>query len=633
MNTTKLTLADCADAAGSFNNPNNPNSGLPTIPAPTPSTPGGTYVPPEYCVGTYKITSDACAVTENTYQEALVAEQLSISGAPLNVFKLLGNHEQGLLIDLVGHGNPIGSGQNVGNIFDELAEGWASEAEGLSVLQTQTYIGYDFGIRKTSYGQPENAPGSPDSQHITSFRIKQGAVPGTRALQVRVDRSNGNFFIDPSKITFSGTGNGTITGFKAGVDSTPGAFIMFASSLSTFTVMFQSATDTRILGEAVIGKQFNSLQGSFKIDQGTEAFGLDSSFMATVEMEWLRVDVVNLPNISAPALIRIKQSAASRFWRIVPTSFAGAATNQAWVVDKLELFDFQATMLDDIQDPLFMENRDRDYAKSSIQLKVQYTPFDAVSDLSKFGFQMADIYSFTVSFAEMVRALGRPIVVGDVLEVPSEMQWDQNLRPVRKFLEVTDTGWAADGYTTGWQPIIYRFQAQQLIPGQEHRDLLGTIDTQKYTVDDGQFFETIQQLQTAPLTTMEANEAEAIKAVPEKGTNVREQASGTNRFNQPGSYDGLGLFVEDGLPPDGQPFETGYEKLPDVSKAKDGDYFRLEYSPEKNLGARLYKFSGIKNKWIFAETDRRAARSAHRPSQLAILNLANTLPGNSKKIT
>ncbi|WP_407308168.1 hypothetical protein [Acinetobacter sp.] len=629
-NSKRTTLADCGDAAGSFNNPATPNSGLPDIT--TVIVPPGTYVPPELCVGTYQLTSDACASTENTYQQALAAQTLAISGAPLNVFKLLGNHEQGKLIDLVGRGEPIASGGNPANAYDELVGSWVSDTTGLSVLTAQTYIGYDFGIRRTSYGAPENAPGAPDSQHITSIRIKQGDDASTRALQVRVDRSDGNYSVNPLKVTFSGVGNGGVGGYQQGPEARPGSFMLFADSPTKFTVMFASGAGTDTVGIATVGVVFNTPQGSFTINKGTIPFQKGDSFMVPVEMDWKRVDIVNLPNIAAPALIRIKQSAASRYWRIVPTSFAGATSDTPWVVDKLELFDYQATTLDDIQDPLFMENRDRDYAKSSIQLRVQYTPFDAVSDLSKFGFQVADIYSFTVSFAQMVTQLGRPIVVGDVLEVPSEMQYDHHLRPVRKFLEVTDVGWAADGYTSGWVPIIYRFQAQQLIPGQEHRDLLGTIDTQKYIVDDGRFFEGIEQIQTAPLTVTEANEAEAVRAVPEKGTNVREEASGANRFGQPGSYDGVGLYVEDGLPPDGAPFTTGYEKLPDVSTAKDGDYFRLEYEPYKKLPARLYKFSEVKNKWLYAETDRRSQRSAHRPSQLEILNMNNMSP-TTKKIT
>ena len=634
-----LTLEECADAAGSFNNPNTPNSGLPTVPSPVvpnpgggTTTPGGVYIPPEFCIGTYRITADICGINESRYQESLVAEALSISGAPLNVFKLLGIHEQGKLIDLVGHGSPIGS-NDASFVFDELAAEWASDLLGLSVLQQPAYIGYDFGTRLTSFGQPENAPAQPDAQHITSFRIKQGPSALTRALQVRVDRSDGNFTVNPLRITFTGTGNGGVGRFIEGVASRLGAFMLFAKSATKFDVMYAEPNSTEILGEATVGVQFNSVQGSFTIVQGTVPFVSGDSFSMPVEMEWKRVDVVNLPNTGAAHLIRIKQSAASRYWRLVPTSFAGATTtDQPWVVDKLELFDYQATTLDDIQDSLFMENRDRDYAKASIQLRVAFTPFDAVSDLSKFGFQMADIYSFTASFADMVRALGRPIVVGDVLELPAELQYDQHLRPVRKFLEVTDTGWAADGYTSGWTPTTYRFQAQQLIPGQEHRDLLGTIDTQKYTIDDGRFFEGIEQIQTQPLTIMERNQAEALAAVPEKGTNVREQASGTNRFNQPGSYDGVGLYVEDGLPPDGAPFETGFNNLPDVAGQVDGAFFRLEYPPNLNLPARLYKFSSVKNKWIFVEQDRRRQRASHRPSQLEILNLETQVSPTSKKI-
>jgi len=632
----RTTLDECADAAGSFNNPNTPNSGLPPIPAGTIPSPGGgvvtppnVYVPPDICIGDFTISQNECAINDSNYQQSLAAQQLAISGAPLNVFKLLGNHEQGKLIDLVGHGHAIGS-DDTSMAFDELAGEWTSSVTGLAVTQTPAYVGYDFGYRLTSYGQLENAKGQPADQHITSIRITQGPDANTRALQVRVDRSDGDFIMGTP--IYTATGNGTVTRFSQGIDTKPGAFMLFATSPTKFSVMW-TGNGTYILGDATVGQMFDSKHGSFVIAPGTIPFAAGDAISVPIQLEWKRVDVVNLPNVATPALIRIKQSAPSRFWRIVPTSFAGVTTNSPWVVEKLELFDYQATMLTDIQDPLFMENRDRDYAKTSIQLKVAYTPFDAVSDLTKFGFQVADIYSFTTTFATMVEALGRPIVVGDVLELPSEMQWDQNMRPVRKFLEVTDGGWAADGYTTGWQPIIYRFQAQQLIPGQEHRDLLGTLDTQKYVVDDGRFFDGIEQISTGYLTAMENNEAEARKAVPETGTNVREAASGTNRFNQPGSYDGVGVYVEDGLPPDGHEYKTGFDKLPDVAEANDGDYFRLEYSPERNLPARLYKFSGVKNRWIFVETDRRNQRSSHTPSQREIFALDKQFSPTAKKIS
>lgn len=617
MAINKTTLDECVDAAGSINSPSNGLPGGPGTVVP------GIYVPPEICVGTFTLTEQECAVSTNNYQESLAAENLNVSGAPVNVFKLLGIHEQGKLIDLTGNGVAIGSG-NPKNAFDELIDDWTSSEEGINVAG-KAYVGYDFGIRKTTYGQPETGKGAPDNQHITSFRITQGELQENRALQVRVERSLGKFSIDPLKIKFTGAGNGGVGGFQEGVQPQDGYFMLFAESSSQFTVAFTSPKGTQILGMADVNKKFNSLIGSFTIHAGSIPFEAGDSFTVPVQMDWLRVDVINLPNIPTPVMVRIKQSAPSRYWRLVPTSFAGASTNQPWVVKKLELFDHQATRLDDIQDPLLMENRDRDYAKSSIQLKASYTPFDAMMDLSKFGFQMADIYTFNVSFALMITLLGRPIVVGDILELPAEMQYDHNLRPVRRFLEVSDVGWAADGFTTGWKPIIYRFQAQQLIPSQEHRDLLGTVDTQKYIIDDGTFMAGLEQIQTVPLTVTEANYQDALDDAPEKGTNVREYASGTNRFKRPGSYDGVGLYVEDGLPPDGQPYTTGFNKLPDVAESKDGEFFRLEYPPALNMPARLYKFSGVKNKWIYVETDRRSSRSSHKPSQRAIFDMENKM--------
>jgi hypothetical protein len=615
-------ITNCPAGAGTFNT--EVNSGLPI----TYKQPQNPYDPPELCIGEFKITQGDCAKPEETYQEALAAEALSISGAPVNVFKLLGVHEQGKLIDLTGTGKPVASGGTSANAFDSLAGPWISIEQGSAVTSTPAYLGYDFGIRLTSYGQPENAPGVSASQHITTIRLTQGPTAINRARQIRIDRSNGGYKINPLKVQFTGTGNGGLGNFKPGYEPRPGVFMAIALTPTTFNIMFTAATGTEILGMATVGKQYNSPRGSITITAGSTPFATGDMFSAEVELEWYRVDVVNVPDVPV-ALLNIKQSSASRYWRIVPLMFNGVLTAEPWIVDKLELFDFQATRLDNIQDSLLMENRDRDYANASIQLLTSYQPLDSQSDLSKFGFQVADLYTFTTSFAQMVRNLGRPIVVGDVLEVPSQMQYDHNLRPVRKFLEVTDVGWAADGYTTGWKPVIYKFTAQQLLPSQEHRDILGTVDTQKYIVDDGEFFNGIEQVQTAPLTITEANQAEAVAKVPEKGTNVREAASGTNRFGQRGSYDGVGPYVEDGLPPDGAPYLEGF-KLPDVAGMADGTFFRLNYDPQLNIAPRLYKFSIVKNKFIYVETDRRTERSAHKPSQLAILNLQDVRDISSK---
>lgn len=613
---SKLPITSCPDGAGSFNNPSNPGGGI----NPPPPAPQNPYVPPELCAGEFDLLNSG----DDKLQEQYAAEQLSISGVPVNVFKLLGVHEQGRLVDLVGNGSALNGASQA---FDSLADSWVSPQTGSGVVG-QASLGYDFGTLKTSYGQERYAEGQPASQHITSFRITQ-PTEGARALQVRVERSNGGFKIGRPYPEIP-TNRGILVNAVPGSDARPGMLILTAVGLTSFTVFFTGAT-TELLGMAILGQRFNSRFASFTIMPGTEPFDVGDMFSIPIEMDWYRVDVVNLPDSPAPALVRIKQSSPSRFWRIVPTMFSGVNTNSPWEVDKLELFDFQATRLDDVQDQLFLENRDRDYATQSVQLRATYQPFDSISDLSKFGFQITDTYTFTIAFATMVKALGRPLVIGDVLEMPNELEYDHNLRPVRKFVEVSDVGWSSEGYTTQWRPIIFKFQAQQLIPSQEHRDLLGTVDTQKYVVDDGEFFNGIQQLQTGPFTSTEAVNEEARERAPEKGTDTRETASGTNRFNAPGTYDGTGLYVEDGLPPDGLPYTEGFA-LPDVAGLTDGVYFRLNYDPQLKIASRLYKFSAAKNKWIYVETDRRGQRSSHKPSQCEVFNQPDVLPLSTKRL-
>lgn len=601
-------LNTCPNGAGSINNPAN---ALPEIP---------TYVVPDIPDVNYSVTD--CLVDSNI-QEQIAVEALNISGAPLNIFKLLGVHEQGKLIDLTGNGTPLNGSDNV---FDSLASNWVSSQIGMDVLTTPSWVGYDFGVVKTSYGLDANGPGVPNNQHITSLKITQ-PTQNRRALQIKVEQSDGQYSL--SNLVITGSGTATITDFTAGPKCKPGVFSLVADASNSFTVFFISGT-TELVGILKPNVRFNSNYGSFTLTSNS-AFANGDLITTAIQLKWNRVDIVNLADDATAQSVRIKQSKPSRYWRIVPTSFSGVALNEPWEISKLELFDYQTTRLDDIQDPLLLENRDRDYASQSVQLKVAYQPTDTISDLSKFGFQMTDSYTFTASFAQMVKLLGRPIVVGDVLELPSEMQYDQNLKPVRKFLEVSDTSWAADGYTTAWKPIMYRFQASQLIPSQEHRDILGTVDTQKFLVDDGTFFDGIEQIQTAPLTISEQVKTEALQEVPEKGTNVTEIASGTSRYSEPGTYDGRDLYVEDGLPPDGLPYTEGF-KLPDVADASDGDYFRLNYDPKLNIASRLYKFSSVKNKWIYVETDRRPINTSHKPSQLQVMQQPKVVSLESKNL-
>jgi hypothetical protein len=76
-------------------------------------------------------------------------------------------------------------------------------------------------------------------------------------------------------------------------------------------------------------------------------------------------------------------------------------------------------------------------------------------------------------------------------------------------------------------------------------------------------------------------------------------------------------------------YKEGYE-LPDVSSATDGDWFRLYYPETTNIAPRLYRYSAVKNRWIFMEQDRRAEYGSARPAIQKILQ-STTKQGLGKK--
>ena len=578
--------------------------------------PQNPYVAPELCTGTWKLSGDAeCLENEKKIQEEYIAEQLEISGAPVNVFKLLGIHEQGHLIDLTGNGFSLSAGTMAGynsnNAFDATPLTWRSSQIGLAVVTTPAYIGYNFGTKKTIFATEKYAPPQPIRQHITTLKIQQGALAINRATQIKIESADGK--VSPSAPSFAGLGNGTISDILSGPKATMDTMVISATSPTTFLV---TSTEYGALGTATVGIPFNSVYISFLISNGVTPFSIGDTFYINLNLIWERVDIVNLPDTATLETINIKASHPAQYWRISPTMFNGSALPEPWEIDKLELMDYKATHIDNVQDIFFMENRDRDYAEISNQLKCQYSPFDSIGDLGKFGLNILDQYIFTCSFVKMVEILGRPIVTGDILELPPELQYDQNLRPVKKYLEVTDTGWSAEGFSPQWVPLIYRFQAEQLIPSAEHRDILGTRDTQ-LLVDDSTFLSGIQQIETVTIEATKNIEKEASDNVPEVGVDAQELASGMAQKienaneRREDSYDGRDVYIEDAIPPDGLAYNEGY-KLPLM--ATDGEYYRLLYPPHTKIPARLYKFSVIKNKWIYIETDRRGEYSSFKPS-------------------
>ena len=74
-----------------------------------------------------------------------------------------------------------------------------------------------------------------------------------------------------------------------------------------------------------------------------------------------------------------------------------------------------------LQDLLFMENRDRKYDKDIYDLRAHYTIQDNDFNLSQFGLMVNnDTLYITFHTNDMVSRLGRKIMPGDVFEMPHE---------------------------------------------------------------------------------------------------------------------------------------------------------------------------------------------------------------------
>jgi hypothetical protein len=354
--------------------------------------------------------------------------------------------------------------------------------------------------------------------------------------------------------------------------------------------------------------------GSFKIRQGVVAE--NRATKARVEasddgLEWKRVGIVSLPDTSDLVTVGVPSNAMYNQWRLVPIFFNGVSTNSQWEVIELHLLEATATSIDNIQDFFLMENRDRSYNRQSTLLKCQYDLLDVQSELAKFGISLPQTYIFTCSFAVMVQKLGRPIVVGDVVELPGEVQYDAFLKPVRKWLEVTDTAWATEGYAFNWKPQLFKFYAQPIMPSVEHRDLLGTPGKINQAQADDDFLLGALQNDQAYKST-EAIIQKSKDDVPQVGGDPANIMSGKAMGKPPGSYDGRDPYVQDALPADGQAFTSG-DALPPGNTITAGHFHRQTYT---NLPAslrppdRLLKWNG--SRWNVIEVNTRDKYSSHK---------------------
>jgi hypothetical protein len=130
-----------------------------------------------------------------------------------------------------------------------------------------------------------------------------------------------------------------------------------------------------------------------------------------------------------------------------------------------------------IQDLLFLENRDRKYSDDIYRLRGHYQVQNLDFNLSQFGlFLNNDILFVTVHYNDMIETIGRKLMVGDVLEMPHLKDYhplnDTIPTSLRRYYQVTDTNWASEGYSATWYPHLWRLKCEPLVDSQEFANIL-----------------------------------------------------------------------------------------------------------------------------------------------------------------
>lgn len=138
------------------------------------------------------------------------------------------------------------------------------------------------------------------------------------------------------------------------------------------------------------------------------------------------------------------------------------------------------TSLTTIQDVLFLTNNNRKYNPNVIELRGHYTPQDVNYDLSQFGiFLSSDVIRIQFHYNDMMDALGRKLIAGDVLEFPNMRDTPifDNAVGINRYYVVQDALWAAGGYGQKWFPHIWLVRAKLITAAPEFKEIIDQAST------------------------------------------------------------------------------------------------------------------------------------------------------------
>ena len=288
---------------------------------------------------------------------------------------------------------------------------------------------------------------------------------------------------------------------------------------------------------------------------------------------------------------------------------------------------YDAVKETNIQDMLFLENRDRKYDPDIYTLRGIYNVQDIDFDLSQFGlFLSNDTLFMTIPIRSSVKTIGRKIMPGDVIELPhlkDEYALNDLSIALKRFYVVEDVNRAAEGFSQTWYPHLYRLKLKQIMDSQEYKEILDLPAEEGENTTLRDLLSTYEQEMQINNAVVEQAEADAGKAgydtshffslnIDENGdTELVTTDQGdidasagditSDRIMNPPEREGYqGYLLGDGIPPNGEAFGHG---ISFPVESQRGDYFlRTDFLPK-----RLFQYDG--SRWVKVEDDVRMTLS------------------------
>ena len=277
-----------------------------------------------------------------------------------------------------------------------------------------------------------------------------------------------------------------------------------------------------------------------------------------------------------------------------------------------------------IQDLLFLENRDRKYDSSIYSVRGIYNVQNLDFNLSQFGlFIDNDTIFMTVHINDWITSIGRKPISGDVFELPhlkDEFALNDYNVALPRYFVIEDVSRASEGFSITWYPHLYRLKLKKIVDSQQFADLL---DKPAVDANGDPTNQTLRDILSTKAKELEINDAilsQAEADAPKSGYETQQfytlavdpangkpiiqtvdsstvdastlgvDASAIHGRAVRSGY--AGYLLGDGVPPNGVDFGHGIQ-FP--TTAHTNDYFlRTDFMPN-----RLFRYDSTR--WVKTE--------------------------------